>query len=313
MRDGLVLLQDGSEKPFPGEVTLSSAGTSWSGFLLERHRFREDGELTDFTLPAACVALGVRGRGQVSLQAGKAKYRFDVVPGTLSISSRGYAVKRLAWTGARDVVFVQLSPAKLQLLRGAAQRGSVLTFPSRHGIRDPCLEGLILLLLGEIESGCPSGNLYGESLSLALISYVSERYCDAASDATLQRGVLAATHLKRIYEYIQANLSRDLTVVEMASVLGLSPNHFTVLFKNTTGRTPHQHVMSERIRAGMQLMESGRLSLAEMAFAVGFSSQSHFTAVFKRTTGVTPKKYQQQVRVKPTYVRPRLGEEPSSA
>jgi AraC family transcriptional regulator len=294
MGDKMVLLRNGGEHPFPGVVTHSSADTSWPGFPIEARRLARQGSLAGVELPTGCLVLCARGRCNVMLHAGTDGQNFEFSPGKFSTARPGYEIKELHWTGEHQTIVVQLSAPRLQLLGGSKGNTLGLNLAVRSGFRDQQLQRLVLLMFADVRAGCPTGKLYGESLSLALIEYLSERYCEPTQRATADRMTLSSAQLKVVHDYILANLAGDLTVVEMAALLGLSPNHFTVLFRNSTGSTPHQYVLSERISAGRRLIERGHRSLAEIALALGFSSQSHFATSFRRAIGLTPRNYRQR-------------------
>jgi AraC family transcriptional regulator len=74
----------------------------------------------------------------------------------------------------------------------------------------------------------------------------------------------------------------------------MSPHHFSLRFKSSVGVAPHQWVTRARVREAGRLLRARQMSVAEVAFSLGFASQSHFTDVFRRLTGTTPKRYQQQ-------------------
>lgn len=291
----MMVLRDGSERPFPGEVMLSSAQTSWPGFPIESRRWSEQGSIEDFELPTGCLGLCVRGRSQVMLEDRADRQEYEFSPGKLCTGRSRRQIKAYSWNGEYEAIIVQLTTPRLPLV-GTGTKGSTLgdNVTSRGGFRDPQLQRLVMLMYADVKSGCPTGALYGESLSLALIEYLSERYCDLDKRPNTEKMALSSAQLKKVHEYIVANLGGNLTVVEMAALLDLSPSHFTVLFRNATGRTPHQYVLFERIAAGRRLMENGHRSLAEIALALGFSSQSHFATSFRRAIGMTPRSYQQR-------------------
>ena len=296
MTGKMVLLRDGEEQSLPGEVTYSSEPTSWAGFPIESRRLSAHGSLANFSVSTGWLALCVRGRCRVSLDRDAEKRDFDFSPGKLTTGDSDDQIRQLDWTGEHEVILVQLSAPGLPLFGGRRENGIGSNVASRSGFRDQQLQRLIMLMFADIKAGCPTGLLYGESLSLALIAYLSERHCEPkpATSSPSDRTVLDANQLKRVRDYIVTNLAGELTVVEMAALLHLGPNHFTVLFKNATGRTPHQYVLSERISAGRRLIESGHQSMAEIALELGFSSQSHFASSFRRATGLTPTEYAQQ-------------------
>jgi AraC family transcriptional regulator len=93
---------------------------------------------------------------------------------------------------------------------------------------------------------------------------------------------LSPARLARLRCYVEANLDRDLSLVELAAVVSLSPSHFARAFRATQGETPHAWVMSERIARATRLLHEGPLPIAEIALAAGFASQSHMTDVFRK-------------------------------
>ena len=86
-------------------------------------------------------------------------------------------------------------------------------------------------------------------------------------------------------------LDRDLTLTELAAIAQLSPNYFTRSFKQSTGFTPHQYVIRQRVEKAKQLLVEGQLAIADIALEVGFAHQSHLNRHFKRWVGVTPKAF----------------------
>ena len=69
----------------------------------------------------------------------------------------------------------------------------------------------------------------------------------------------------------------------------MSPYHFMRLFKKSTGKSPHQYVIEARVRKAKDLLATGKLSVCEAAYRVGFVDQSHLTRHFKRIFGLPPK------------------------
>jgi AraC family transcriptional regulator len=212
----------------------------------------------------------------------------------LCLASAGYEIERISWSGAHEMLIVELCPSRLQPLMGDDDRLGKVHISQQFAIEDRQLSALLTTMLAEVEAGCPAGHLYGESLSLALATYLLNRYPARAPGREARMLKLSPAQFQRLRDYVQTHLSRDLALAELAGVVRLSANHFTVLFKNTVGLTPHQYVLRERIRAGMRLLATGRVSIVDVALTLGFSSQSHFTMVFRRAIGLTPRQYQQE-------------------
>jgi len=78
---------------------------------------------------------------------------------------------------------------------------------------------------------------------------------------------------------------------ELAAIAQLSVFHFCRSFKRSTGFTPHQYVIQQRVERAKQLLKDGKMGISEVAIACGFTHQSHLNRHFKRLTGVPPKKF----------------------
>jgi AraC family transcriptional regulator len=276
------------------QLLLTSTGTNWSGFPLAVHRIGRSGACENYTVPRPTVLLCTAGRTTVAIKAADGPKRFLLTPPKFCLVDAGYELERLSWSGAQEMLVVQLCPSRLPRVVGDGDRLGSIELSRQFAIEDRQVSALVSAMLAEVEAGCPAGPLYGESLSLALTTYLLNRYPATAPKREARMGKLSPVQLERLRGYIQTHLSRDLTLQELAGLGRLSANHFAVLFKNAVGLTPHQYVLRERIRAGMRLLATGRVSIAEIALELGFSSQSHFTMVFRRAIGLTPRQYQQK-------------------
>src|SRR3989475_11903889 len=104
-------------------------------------------------------------------------------------------------------------------------------------------------------------------------------------------GSLPSCRLRRVTEYIQQNLDKDLTLGELAAVVYMSPYHFARLFKGSTGVPPHRFVVRQRIARARAFLATQELSIAQISRLAGLPTPSHFTTVFRRVTGITPRGY----------------------
>ena len=77
----------------------------------------------------------------------------------------------------------------------------------------------------------------------------------------------------------------------LADKVGMGPHQFTTQFRKATGHTPYQFITELRVARARDLLEKTTLPLAEIAFRLGFSSQSHFTSVFRERLRTTPGTY----------------------
>lgn len=122
---------------------------------------------------------------------------------------------------------------------------------------------------------------------------VVEAYLGATLAPVEVVGGLPPRRLQRVFAHVQEHIAQQLAVADMAQVVGMSQYYFSKLFKLSTGTTPHQYVMRQRVERAQELLRDGKAALAEVATHVGFETQSHFTSVFRRLSGVTPKHYRE--------------------
>ena len=107
----------------------------------------------------------------------------------------------------------------------------------------------------------------------------------------VKRGGLAPWQLNRLFEYMDANLGSELRLADLASQVGLSPFHFVRSFRSETGMTPHQWLVRRRICQAKTLLTKSDLSIASVAAAIGYASQSAMTTAFSRLVGLTLKQW----------------------
>jgi AraC family transcriptional regulator len=133
--------------------------------------------------------------------------------------------------------------------------------------------------------------LYAESLANVLAVQLLRQYSAAAPPLREVIRALPKYRLRRVTEFMNNHLERDLTLAEIAAQVEMSPYHFARMFKQSTGLAPHQYVHERRVVRAKTLLADTQLPLVEIAYCLCFTDQSHFTAVFRRLTATTPKAY----------------------
>lgn len=110
---------------------------------------------------------------------------------------------------------------------------------------------------------------------------------------------LTSWQVAHIDEFIDQHLDQCIRTTALASLLSLSPSHFSRLFKQTMGVTPLTYVAARRVQAAGQYMLRSQSSLSEVALHHGFCDQSHFCRVFRRETGLSPQTWRKLHGVPP--------------
>lgn len=168
---------------------------------------------------------------------------------------------------------------------------------------DPYVERLVLSLASEAQTEGLGSELYAESVANLLAIHLLRNY-SALGQKDL-RGItpktsgrstisLPNTVLERVGDYVGDNLSGNVSVQEMASLAGLSRYHFSRLFKQSTGLSPHQYVVSSRVERAKAILSNTNLPVGEVSRLCGFSHHQHLNRHFQRLVGATPKQFRQE-------------------
>jgi len=165
----------------------------------------------------------------------------------------------------------------------------------RTGFQDPLLAHLGLTLQQELQHPASGsvGKLYAETSAQMLATHLLRHY--TATDVFIREYTrkLSPHQIRRLTDFILAHLTQNLSLEMLAQQVGFSPYHFARLFRRTTGESPHQFVLRQRLEAAKHLLKETDLPLTQVALSAGFPNQSHFTQAFKHRIGCTPRIYRQ--------------------
>jgi AraC family transcriptional regulator len=134
----------------------------------------------------------------------------------------------------------------------------------------------------------PGDALYGESLAMAVAARLIGRCRTAPGVGREPSRGLSQRQLERVREYVEGHLDRQLSLMEIAGVAGVSASHLKTLFKQSTGRPVHRFVVERRVERARGLLLQGGAAIAEVALGAGFTDQSHLARWMRRLLGVTP-------------------------
>lgn len=144
----------------------------------------------------------------------------------------------------------------------------------------------------EQRAGCPSGALYAQSLSLAVLGGLWGRHAQRMPRA--ERNGLTPSRLAALCDFMHSESHADVTLDQLAALVGLSPKHLCRSFKASTGLSPYQYLLRVRVEAAKRAMRVSADSLTHIALACGFGSSSHFSTTFRKITGLTPKAFRRR-------------------
>ncbi len=208
--------------------------------------------------------------------------------------TENYWLWRGGWV---DYGTIDILPA---FLSGVAEHDLGLN-PSRievapkWGSKESPVRRLALALIAEMESGGPHGRLYADSLMTALAVVLIRGHSVFPPKGAQAGHGLSDEKLRLASDFMNAHLSETFGLKELAASVGMPLYSFCRQFKQRTGMSPHQYALRKRIERSKQLMKDPGLTLTDVAYSAGFSSQSHFSSCFRRMVGISPKAYQAQL------------------
>ena len=98
---------------------------------------------------------------------------------------------------------------------------------------------------------------------------------------------LAPARLRRVTELVHTKIEEELSLHEMAQCAGLSTSHFLETFRRSTGESPHQFVLRQRVERAKEMLREAEMRVLDVAVACGFKTQQHFARVFRRICGAS--------------------------
>jgi AraC family transcriptional regulator len=216
---------------------------------------------------------------------------YDAPVGCLVVNPAGVD-SSLAWSETRENAVVSISPEALSEL--AAHESDVADAelePPAFGTVD--LKGLNIaqMITAELTGKLPPNELYLDSLLTVFGVHLLRTYTSRKRQPLSPRGGLSPVGARRVREYLNENFVRKVMVTELASVAGVSPNHFIARFARTFGMPPHRYLINLRLDLAEKLLVGGELAIAEVAYLTGFSDQSHLAATMRKYRGRTPTGY----------------------
>ncbi len=145
----------------------------------------------------------------------------------------------------------------------------------------------------EMVAGFPSGRLFLDSVEQAMAVALVSAQAVRQRPVRMSRGGLGPARLRRIKELVHEKVEDELSLDEMAQSVGLSTAHFARMFRKSTGETPHQFVLRQRLERAKAMLRAQDARVLDVAVACGFKTQQHFAQVFRDVCGISPSGYRQ--------------------
>ncbi|MFJ3055276.1 helix-turn-helix domain-containing protein [Herbaspirillum sp. NPDC087042] len=196
--------------------------------------------------------------------------------------------------GAFDFLLVELPPAWFEQA-GSESGRRINGLRSVTGQHDPVLQHLAQALAPALARPDSDSILFADQLGVALGTHLLQRYGGAPETAA--RSVrLSRLHEERAKMMLLEKVKGDVSIPAIARECNMSASHFLRAFKASTGYTPHQWLLLQRVEMARQYLRNTDLPLAEIAVACDFYDQSHFSRVFSQVVGSAPGAWRRGLR-----------------
>jgi AraC-like DNA-binding protein len=139
-----------------------------------------------------------------------------------------------------------------------------------------------------------AASLFTESLALAILVEIARYDGTARSGDGLRRGGLAAWQMRRLESYVGDNLSADITLDELARLVGISVRQLSRAMRQEKGVSVHQWIASRRLSEARRLLAETDMPVQDIAQRSAFHSASAFTAAFRAASGLSPSEYRRR-------------------
>lgn len=196
------------------------------------------------------------------------------------------------WEGDEDCLLIQLTTEFLQRVANETYReGDRLELLPAFGQRDSHIEAIATMLLNEFQQDTPSNRLYLDSLANVLAVNLLRQHATTKPQLPVYEGGLPNRQLQQVLDYIEAHLDCEIKLIDLAQLLDMSSFHFSRLFKQSIGLSPHQYLIQQRVERAKRLLKQSDRLIIDIALECGFNSHSHLSKQFRQLTGMTPKVY----------------------
>lgn len=206
-----------------------------------------------------------------------------------SLSSEDDATDNLRWDTKFEMLLLAIDPTFVSQTVAEVDCSDSVELAPHFRFKDALLEQLMHTLSTELEKDLSSNRFYIESLTRTLIVHLlSQQSVSELKQPDASNG-LSPKNLALVRDYIDTHINKPLSLKIIADIVNISPSHFMRLFKQSTGSTPYQYVIAQRIKKAKALLSETAVPISYIADQTGFADQSHLTRLMRRHTGLTPK------------------------
>jgi AraC family transcriptional regulator len=196
-----------------------------------------------------------------------------------------------SFAGPHGGIILSIANSQIERHIGPFLGGRPFKLTPEFNLEDGQLQHLLRALLAVAQEGSCEDALVGELLVNAVCVRLAKRFAIPRMNSVPCRGGLPPARLKRVVEYIESNLDKNITLTQLARVANMSLYYFAVLFRQSTNLSPHRYILGKRVERAKELLHDPKLSVLDVSMNVGFEHQNNFARAFRRVIGVSPTEF----------------------
>lgn len=257
---------------------------------------------SDFEYAQRAISYGVKQYLLKPLEVGELH---EVLSNLVHQSSSGYiSVSRyMEWVDRMEQCIWSMQMSELSAVMKQWREYCLSTYMSLNQVKE-LLDDCIAMLIKRFQSK----NLMKDKLHIQpeLAAETIKEALDSFEVALRQLAEHLLTARKGNYRdpmeeakaYIDSRLSQEISLDQVAGMIGLTPTYFSALFKKMTNETFVQYRINRRMEKAKELLAVPHIRIVDVAVLVGYEDYPHFTKTFKKIVGISPSEYRNQQGIK---------------
>jgi AraC family transcriptional regulator len=277
-----------AHRQLKGVMTFCSWEAGWRALLLRA--YDDPPQMSDLTTAATrdqLIVLITAGSCAIESYSGGQWRKASYMTGDLGLTAPG-EIAKLRWSGLEGHSTLQLHLPAALIEEVAGELHASCGFPNKLLERDKTVAEIMFSLNRAARLGAPE--LYAETAAHFLTTHIITRHAKLALQSTRGRH---ANVLRRVDDYMRAELATNVTLSVLAQIANLSRFQLLRAANEFWGETPLRRLTRLRMELAQRLLSTTQLQIIEIAFECGYSNPAHFATAFSRHVGTTPSGYRQ--------------------
>jgi AraC family transcriptional regulator len=211
-------------------------------------------------------------------------------PGYVWIIPRGMPHSS-RFDGPHGGVVLSIGKKEFERNVSAITHGGSIDLVPGFNLKDDQLTYLMLGLLSVAQDHSYTDALISELMVNAICIRLARHYTESKLSPPPQCGGLPLARLKKVLEFIDANLDKNISLSALAQAANMNLSYFATLFRKSMRVSPHQYVLNRRVEWAKRLLRDSKRSVLEVSLEVGFDHPNNFARVFRRMAGISPSEF----------------------